>query len=456
MKRQRNRGRAMLAAFAAVCAVAALPGQAYAAGPPAYAFDPDAKRVQGAELNAEASVLQPGAVYRSSIEPGQKLYYRVKLDSTTDSYVSAVAVPKSDGSVAYGDGITVSIRDLNDSRCSSNRNTFGSGETPRPIAAYAYRTMGKGTSSTCREAGTYDVLVERESEDESSPEAWDLELRFVQESGLRSGGPTETSAPKDWPSTTPAPPDAQAQKRTGGSSYYDATSLETGEWVDAIAPGQTRFYRVPVDWGQQIYASAALSNSPGDSSEFIGSALTLSLDNPAQGHVVDTSLSYSGKSATTALKPLPPVEYRNRYDFSSQVGAMRFAGWYYLSVTLSPKVAESYGKDPIALTMTVQVKNDAGASPYEGDPGIFAVTEKDKELAQSGDSAPKAAKSATMQVVAAGALGTGAVLVLGLGGWTLLARRRAAAAAVGGPGGPGGPVPGHQQPPYGGPPQQGW
>ncbi len=171
---------------------------------------------------------------------------------------------------------------------------------------------------------------------------------------------------------------------------------------------------------------------------------------------MDTSLSYSGKSATTALKPLPPVEYRNRYDFSSQVGAMRFAGWYYLSVTLSPKVAESYGKDPIALTMTVQVKNEAGASPYEGDPGIFAVTEKDKELAQSGDSAPKAAKSATMQVVAAGALGTGAALVLGLGGWTLLARRRAAAAAASGPGGPGGPVPGHQQPPYGGPPQQGW
>ncbi|NEE54120.1 hypothetical protein G3M55_57135, partial [Streptomyces sp. SID8455] len=68
----------------------------------------------------------------------------------------------------------------------------------------------------------------------------------------------------------------------------------------------------------------------------------------------------------------------------SQVNTLRFAGWYYLSVTLSPKVAESYGKDPIVLTMSVQVKNKAGASPYEGDPGIFAVTDKDKELAESG------------------------------------------------------------------------
>ncbi|MEV8210905.1 hypothetical protein AB0P40_38500, partial [Streptomyces sp. NPDC079189] len=29
----------------------------------------------------------------------------------------------------------------------------------------------------------------------------------------------------------------------GGTSYYDATSLETGEWDDSIEPGQTRFYR---------------------------------------------------------------------------------------------------------------------------------------------------------------------------------------------------------------------
>ncbi|MEW2068825.1 hypothetical protein [Streptomyces sp. NPDC007346] len=448
MKRQRNRGRAVLAALAAMCAVAALPGQAHAAGPPAYAFDPDAKKVQGAELNAEASILEPGAVYRSSIKPGEKLYYRVDLDTTTDAYVSAVAVPKLDGSVAYGDGITISIRDLNDSRCSSSRTNFGSGEAPRPIAAYAHRTIGKGIGTSCQGAGKYDVLVERQSEPTSSPEAWELELRFVREPALRSGGPAGTTAPKDWPSATPGPPAVEAKKRTGGSGYYDATSLETGEWIDAIAPGQTRFYRVPVDWGQQIYASAVLSNTTGDENDFIGNALTLSLSNPAQGHITETSLSYSGKSASTALRPLPPVEYRNRYDFSSQVSSMRFAGWYYLSVTLSPKVAEAYGEGPIALTTTVQVKNEAGESPYEGDPGIFAVTGKDKELAKSGDSAPKAAKSATMRVVAAGSLGAGAVLVLGLGAWTLLARRRAAAA---------GPAPDHQQqPPYGGPPQQGW
>ncbi|RPK62147.1 hypothetical protein EES43_14130 [Streptomyces sp. ADI96-02] len=445
MKRQPIRGRGTLAALAAVCAVAALPGPAHADGRAAYTFDPGAQRVRGAAANAEASVLEEGTVYRSTIGAGDKLYYRVRLDAVSNAYVSAVAVPTKGGAVAYADGITVSVRDLNDSRCGSNSADFGPGEAARPIAAYAYRTVDKG-GSTCQEAGTYDVLVERESKDTSSPEPWDLELRFVREPGLRSGQSMPTEAPENWPSGTPEPPSAGGGKRSGGSGYYDAASLETGAWVDEIAPGQTLFYRVPVDWGQQIHASAVLSNSTGGATEFVGNALTLSLDNPAQGHVDGTSLSYSGKSASTALKPLPPVAYRNRFDYNSAVSAMRFAGWYYLSVTLSPKVADSYGKGPIAVTTTVQVKNGPAESPYEGDPGIFAVTDRDKDMAKNGGSAPQAAeRSGTMRLVAASGIGAGTVLVLGLGIWTLVGRRRAAAVPADGP-----------QPPVGGPPHQGW
>ncbi|ROV64221.1 hypothetical protein D3105_34235, partial [Streptomyces globisporus] len=138
-------------------------------------------------------------------------------------------------------------------------------------------------------------------------------------------------------------------------------------WQDTVAPGQTRFYRVPVDWGQQIHATAGLSNSTSSSTDFVGSALTLSLANPAQGPVSDATLSYSGGPASASLRPLPPVDYRNRFDSSSQVSAMRFAGWYYLSVSLSPELKESYGAEPIPFELSVQVKNQAEESPYEGD-----------------------------------------------------------------------------------------
>ncbi|MFF9687956.1 hypothetical protein [Streptomyces sp. NPDC014623] len=443
MDRQRNRGRVALATIAAVCAAAALPGQAHAAdGPAAYTFDPAAVAVRGAETNADAAELKPGSVYKSSIEHGQKLYYRLELDDTTDAYVSAVAVPETGGKAAYGDGITISIRDLDDNRCSSYDAFFESAEFPRPIAAYAHRTV-KEDSTTCGTGGTYNVLVERESKATSSPGAWDLELRFENEPALKDRDSSPTEAPEDWPSASPVPP-AGKQKRTGGSSFYDATGLETGEWVDDIAPGQTRFYRVPVDWGQQIFATAALSNSS-KSTEYLGNALALALDNPARGHVDDATLSYSGAPNSVSLDPLPPVAYENRYDSAADVSAMRFAGWYYLSVTLSPEVAEHYGDEAIGLTLKVKVVNDSGPSPYQGDAGIFGITDEDRDMAKNGLGASEADESATMKTVAAVGIGTGSVLVLGLGAWTLLARRRPASAAV--PPGAGG------QPPLGGPPQ---
>ncbi|MFD7065633.1 hypothetical protein ACFV97_00165 [Streptomyces sp. NPDC059913] len=428
--RRRSRGRVALAAVAAMWMAATLPGLAYGAGEvPAYAFDPGAERVAGAEFSTQAPALKDGSVYRSSIKPGEKLYYRLDLDARTNAYVSAVAVPKGGGRVAYGDGITVSVRDSTDLRCSSEDARFQSAEFPRPIAAYAYRMVEKD-GSTCQEAGTYNVLIERESKGSSSQEPWDLELRHVAEPAPKAAGSMPTEAPENWPSASPPPPTAAPQKRSGGSSYYDATGLETGEWQEegGIRPGQTLFYRVPVDWGQQIFATADLSNST-TSDAYVGNALALSLDNPAHGHVDSaTPLSYSGKSASVSLDPLPPVAYENRFDFSGSVSGMRFAGWYYLSVTLSPAVAKSYGDRAIPLTLKVKVEGKAGSSPYAGDAGPFSVTKNDKDLAHSGKSGPQAARSDTMTVVGVAGIGTGTALVLGLGGWTLLARRRAAAA----------------------------
>ncbi|WP_097865637.1 hypothetical protein [Streptomyces sp. rh34] len=448
MKRQRNRGRVVAAVLAAMCAVAALPGQAYAAGPGAYAFDPDAKNVQGATANVEASELDEGVPYRSTIRPGEKLYYRVTLDDVSAAYVSAVAVPGDSGKVAYGDGINVSLRETDDTQCSSARANFGAGEYARPIAAYVSRTVEEG-STICQESGQYDVLVERESKDASNTDAWELELRFLQEPRLKSAAAMPTDGPDSWPSAPAKPLTGEQRKRSGGAGYSEATSLENGRWQDTVAPGQTRFYRVPVDWGQQIHATAGLSNSTGDNKEFVGNALTLSLGNPAQGHVSDATLSYSGGPASASLRPLPPVAYRNRFDPSPQVSSMRFAGWYYLSVSLSPKLKESYGDEPIPFELAVQVKNDAETSPYEGDAGVFGVTDQDREVARKGKTAREAAQSGPMTVVAAAGIGTGSVLVLGLGVWTLLARRRAAGAPASGSPAVGSPAGGGHQPPQG-------
>lgn len=412
-----------LAGMAAICAVAALPGQAEAAGEPSpYVFQPGAVRIIGAATTSDAERLDAGSTYRDSIRPGGKLIYRLDLDAKTNAYVSAVAVPKLNTKVAYGDKIKVSVQNREGNDCSSNDAGFGvSGEFARPLAAYAYRVIGKDAYS-CQEAGPYFVVVERTSKDTSTPEPWDLEIRHVSEPGLREAGPSE--APSVWPSASPEPVGDGPRVREGGTSFYDATGLTQGEWTARIEPGASLFYRVPVDWGQQLFVSADLGSSGGTG--FVSGAVAVSLYNPARG-LVDSrdSMSYDGKQKTTALEPLPPVAYENRFGSGSGDSDMRFAGWYYLRVSLNPQVGEVFGEKPYGLTLRVNVKGRAESGPgYAGPAGDFTVTPEKLDDATNGQSSEDAARSDRMALVAASGIGAGTVLLVGLGAWTLLARRR--------------------------------
>ncbi|WP_406060112.1 hypothetical protein OG462_22370 [Streptomyces sp. NBC_01077] len=404
----------------------ALPEQAVAAegsALPPYTFDGAAQRVQGAASSSDAVQLKTGQTYRDTLKKDGKVYYRVDLDKQ-NAYVSVVAVPKTGGKVEYGDGFKVSMQDSSGTECGYQQANFSSAEYTRPLAAYARRIVD-AESSTCQRAGAYYVLVEREAKATSAADDWELEIRYTSEPVLKKAGPTEL--PEVWASGTPAPPGGGPQRRQGGSGVHDATSLTQGEWRSDIRPGQTLFYRVPLDWGQQLFATAELgSSAAGD--EYIGHALVLSLENPALGHVDENTVSYDGKPATLALDPLRPVAHENRSSYDEATSGMRFAGWYYLSATLNPAMAKEYGDRTVPLTLRVSVRGSTKPGPgYDGDPGRFTVTADDKEAAENGASGAQAAeRSDSMTVVAAAGIGSGTVLLLGLGAWTLVARRRAA------------------------------
>lgn len=466
VKRQRGRAGVALAGAAALCATAVLPGQSWAADRPSpYAFGTGAEPVRGTPVNINGPVLRAGSAYKDSIAPGEKRYYRLDLDDRTHAYVSAVAVPRLGTEVTHADELQVSIEDNSGTVCSDGKAKFGSAAYPRPVADYASRRIEKN-SSRCQEAGAYYVLLERESDAEPTPEPWDVELRLASEPALKSAG--STAAPETWPSASPAAPAGGRQKRHGGTSFHDSTSLRQGEWLDSIKPGETLFYRVPVDWGQQIFAGADLANSPrGDATKGVSNALVLALHNPARGFVHnELGMYYDGKQKSVSLDPLPPVAYANRYGSDRAVSAMRFAGWYYLSVTLSPEIEKAYGSDAIPLTLRVNVKGNAEAAPdYAGPAGDFRVTDDDRAAAESGSSAEGGADGDTMIIIATAGIGAGSVLLLGLGVWTLLARRRtphdAASAAVTAPGQGGPPASGRggghetvQAYGYGHPPKQ--
>ncbi|GGU80861.1 hypothetical protein GCM10010211_53660 [Streptomyces albospinus] len=161
----------------------------------------------------------------------------------------------------------------------------------------------------------------------------------------------------------------------------------------------------------------------------MANAFGLRVYNPARGVVSDGGfVAYSGKPVTTG-EFSAPVAYGNRFASDDTVRAMRFAGRYYVAVTLDSGAAKHFpqGAD---LTLRVDVRGTPQAGPgYAGPAGDFDVTPGD------GDGTGRTARTnGTLMLVAYAGIGTGVVLPAGLGAWTVVARRGAAATIAQGPG----------------------
>lgn len=479
---------------AALCASsAALPGPAAVAAPDdvtSYAFSDDVRTVQAATGTTGAAGLEPGATYRSSLslpsptasegqspddDQGQgqgqgqggetegevaKAYFRLELDDVSNVYVAVTAIPRAGSKLTVGDGISVSVQDADSTPCSRDSAIVGASKSPQPITAWGARELLQGRGA-CHGAGTYYVIVERTrtragasagtgagtnagtdagagsgTRAAAGEEPWELEIAPVSEPALTKA--VATSVPEEWDSATPTPPTGAPVAVRGGAGFAKATAVDQGVWRDEIVPGQTLFYKVPVDWGRQVSASVDLGSADKDSG-YVVDALDMTLYNPVRAEVKDASVGYGGRQKSAALQPVPPVRYVNRYASASATKALRFAGSYYLVVHLAAQVGERFGAGPYGLTLRVRVGGSVQAAPgYAGRSAprwFFDVGPRDPELAAgpgltSGDASGGRGASdgdPAMKAVAVGGIGAGSVLLAVLGAWTLTARRRATA-----------------------------
>ncbi|WP_251071408.1 hypothetical protein [Streptomyces sp. ISL-43] len=441
MERVRRRGRrrvgtTVAVAVAALGLLAALPGAAGAAGGPqpqpvpSYRGADGAKAVEGKPSTAGSPLLEPGSLYKDSIAPGER-YYRLYLDDRSTVYVSAVLQPPAGTKVGSGDGVEVEVLNTENRYCPGNPGRANFGYDAVPLSAVGVRMLRE--DSGCQQPGTYYVKVTRTAAKGADPASWPLELRVQREPGL-GGGSAPTTAPSVWPSASPTLPGTDAAPRAGGTGFNDARAVGGGVWSDDLRPGQTRYYRVPLDWGQQLGLGAELSAAkPTKPSGSASSGLTVSLYSPYRGLVESNGATYDGKQASVSLPRTPPVAYENRFSSDRNVEPVRVAGWYYVTVTMATKVGE-FTEDavPVPLTLRLEVIGGAGKPPGYAESlsaAGFGVGAEDRAAAKEGTTAVEADAAAenrsVMRVVAGAGFGAGTLLLLVLGGWILLARRRA-------------------------------
>ncbi|RSS84497.1 hypothetical protein [Streptomyces sp. WAC06614] len=428
---------AAAAAALALGLVAATTAAAYAepAPLPAYRTAEGSKKIAGAPSTADAPLVEAGRTYEDTVAPGER-YYKLVLDDRSSVYVSAVIRPAAGAKLGYSDGIEVEVLTTAGRRCPGNPGRADFAYEPVPAAAAGVRRLEE--DADCQQAGVYYVKLTRTAGKDEDQRPYPVELRVQREPGLRTGN-APAPAPSYSPTAPAQEPAAQAVTREGGTGFNDARALRAGVWRDDLRPGQTRFYRVPLDWGQQMAVTAELAGAKMTKS--YGSAsggLFVDLYTPYRALAGAEDTSYDGRQAAVKLPLTAPVAYPNRFASDTRTRAMRVAGWYYLAVTMGHKVGEfTEDATPVPLTLRLTVEGrPVAAPPYVEDlaAGGLGVAEADRAAARDGLTAPEAVaaadRSARMGLVAAGGFGTGTALLLGLGGWLLLARRAAAAAAA--------------------------
>ena len=450
----RRRAARSVAALAALCtALVVLPATAAQAedepskgpGQPAeYEVASDAKAVKGAASSTDAPELPDTGYYTDTIGRGETKYYRVDLDDKSSAYLSALAHPKVGNKVGDFDQLEVQLESTDSTTCSSDKASFRGGTTAYPIVAFASRRIG-GDSERCLSADQYLFKVVREDEPTSDPGDWPLELRYALEPGLNGSLPAPP-VEGSWSTEPPAPPTGEAKEVEGGAGLSTARPVSEGVWRDIVLPGETRYYRVPVDFGQQLFARAELPNAPKgeDSGDMAFDAFALHAHTPSGAAVVQNNFQRYDGGQNAASLGLRPVEYGNRFDDEGK--AVSTAGFYTLAVTVTPDLQRHFPTG-VKMTLRVKLRGEAKEAPdYVDDAKAagFAVTDQDKKAAEQGLTSADVSENDTLKLFGIIGVGAGVALVLGLGLWTLLARRPAAGGtsdtgAVNGPGTPGGP-----------------
>ncbi|NGN63914.1 hypothetical protein G5C51_08350 [Streptomyces sp. A7024] len=436
-----GRIRAAVAAVGALGLLAAVPAAASAQGgagePEPYEMDSSAKAVKGASSSADGPRLAAGQAYKDALKPGDKKYYTVKLGSKTTGHVSAFIGPKPGIKTDPDDSFDITLSSTGGDECDAAEFTV-SAENGYVLGGAVQRKLEE--YGECNAAGVYNVLVTRDSAGTSDPAAWPLELKFMEEPALKGKSPSEGPDYSEFDEEdAPTPPSGTAKKIDGGLGFGDATGMSAGVWQDEIVPGETRFYRMPVDWGQQPFVTAEFGGSGGgDTVEEVSDGAGVRIYGPQRGLVWKSWDSYSGAEPAAATAVAPPVRYENRYDDISELYHASAAGWYYVAVTVDAAVGENV-KKPVTVTLRNTIKGEPKSAPaYNGDlaKAGFGVTDADREAAEKGQSEAAAEASDSKMTVAYVGIGAGVVLLAALGAWMLLARRR-------------GPVPAQVQPqPY--------
>ncbi|WP_069813581.1 vWA domain-containing protein [Streptomyces sp. TP-A0874] len=401
-----------------------------------YRFEGDP--ITGGSAASTAAGIGPGQ-YIDTLGPGETRWYGVELDDASAADLSVTAVPQPGVAVHRTDKLeaVLTATDRYRTGCDRSAATFGSAKGAMTLGTAVSRVPSAAGGRPCDQAGRFLLSVARSSDPGSDRARWPIELRFGLEHPLKAGlVPAQSATEYGDAGQKAVPPTGTPEDVAGGTGFNDAVPLERGVWRDRLLPGQTRYYKVRVGWGQQLRYAVDFANEPTLKS---ASGVTSSVETRAYApgrlqvsggfEFGDGRRPYRGKP-TSVQNGTVPVSWTNRYESRPEVRAVRSAGEYWITVSLGADAAEIAENASIGLLLRVDVVGDELAGPEHGAPVLGTGGARDGQPASGGEGAPVAgggerAAGGWSRPALLGGIG-GLVAVLAAAGYLLARRGRGA------------------------------
>lgn len=203
----------------------------------------------------------------------------------------------------------------------------------------------------------------------------------------------------------------------GGTSFSNALEIQPGTYVDHLVPGETTFFRVPMDFGQSL--TYTLLGPPSsytwpsrNTLIWVDGAIHGPDRNRANGADGSTRIG-EGDAHAGVVKWVPPVRYLNRGSIPYQGASL--AGPYTLALSVSPDVSGTMPSGPIPIVFRVDREGEATGKPvYAGASPSGSATPSATSSASPTSSDDAAASGAT-DTTSAGDEGSNWPLWVGLG-----------------------------------------
>ncbi len=367
-------------------------------------YAPAGKPIEGATSADDAAKITDGQ-WLDDIGDSGKEFYSVLDPGKGTLHLAATLRPLGLGT-ADGLDIAMTVASKDGKQCGTEARETGIGAfTGNSPITTTFSLLPKMRSDCGK--GPYIVTVESPKLSDSQP----LSVQVISEPGVKTTEGLPPAAQESDFKVDGEPFSSDIQPTQGSTSPTDAPTLTAGTHSDTALPGELLFYRVDLDWGQQLVCDGRLSAKPG--SDFPGfielQAQTYGFQGGQIANIVapDSSQMWTGDKAANATATTLPVRYLNRNEAYMRNQRSALAGGYYCAFRITGGTEQAEAVGDLELTINVSTPGVAG----EGKPDYLT---KQPASAQKSDSANSDQSGGGLGIAAISAIVAAVLAVLAL------------------------------------------